>query len=90
MYQNYNFKIRSYFKLDLDFSVKKCLEPDKPLDLNYSAVNNFINNLVWVHILIIFLALFSIYKSWRYIKKFSTNFMDEKDKRKKLKRVKIL
>ncbi len=54
-----------------------------------ARVNNFFYELSWIHIIIIILASYSMYKCWLYITKFSYKFMDEKDKRKQLKRVKI-
>ena len=54
-----------------------------------SKLKNFVNELVWIHILVIILASYSTFKCWRYITNFSYKFMDEIDKRKKLKRVNI-
>ncbi len=52
-----------------------------------SRLKKFVNELLWVHLIVIILASFSLFSSWRYITKFSYKFMDEKDKRKKIKRV---
>ena len=60
---------------------------DENLKDSSAKLNKFINELVWVHIIIIIFASYSMYRCWLYITKFSYKYMDEKDKRKKIKRV---
>jgi hypothetical protein len=60
---------------------------DKNFIDSSARLNRFINELVWVHIIIIMLASYSMYNCWLYIKKFSYKFMDEKNKRKMFKKV---
>jgi hypothetical protein len=66
---------------------------DSILDLNdgnrYSTTEyeNFVNELVWIHILILVLASYSLIKSWNYVTKFSNKYMKQTEDMKKLKKV---
>lgn len=52
-----------------------------------AKLNRFLNELTWIHLIIIILASYSMYNCLMYVTKFSFKFMDEKEKRKKLNRV---
>lgn len=64
--QIYNFANRGHINVKLELNRFGC----KDLNLNnHSTFSLFINSLKWIHIIIIFLAFFSLIKIWKKINK---------------------
>ncbi len=62
--QIYNFASRGHFKVMLSIDRLGC----EDINLKYSYLNLFVNKLIWIHFIIIGLAIYSIVKTWILLK----------------------
>lgn len=69
--QIYNFASRGHFTVRLIINRLGC----EDINLKYTYLNLFVNKLLWIHLIIIFFAIYSIMKTWTLIKKEFDNYL---------------
>ncbi len=80
--QNYSFRKRSHFILNLDIKRSTCDCSNERIKV--SSFSLFINKLLWIHIVVIILAAISLILTWKYVYKMAKFFWKVKDKLKAL------
>jgi hypothetical protein len=75
--QKYHYTHRSHFEVNLDIENHYCTD--------YTMIYNFedfMNKLMWIHIIVLVLAVVSLSMTWRHIKKLAAMFVRVKNKKK--------
>ena len=76
IHQIYNFGSRGHFNVKLKIERVAC----EDLNIKYSYINLFINKLLWMHLIIIILAVYSLLYSWTTINKIFDRYLKAKSK----------
>lgn len=74
--QIYNFASRGHFSVKLNINRLGC----EDINLKYTYLNLFINKLLWIHMIILTLAIFSLLNTWSIINKAFENYLRNKKK----------
>jgi hypothetical protein len=77
--QTYDFTSRAHFITKLDMSRESCLDLSPS---NVTHLNLFVNKLLWIHIVVIALATWSMIMTWNYIKDIASMYVRVKSKHK--------
>jgi hypothetical protein len=74
--QKYSFMQRSHFIANLEITNNPCIQET----ISLSLFNYFIDKLLWIHMIVLALAIISMRISWSYITEFAAHYMKAKEK----------
>jgi hypothetical protein len=76
--QKYSYVQRSHFIVSLDIDNHHCDESFRTI----SGLSDFINKLMWIHVIVLILAVVSLILIWKHIQKLAAMFVKAKNKNK--------